>query len=445
MDLLLRSGETLKIKGLSSEGLRLNGEISVLPGGGDLRIPFQGYEITVPVAFKKGKPSDFLTFGALESRARQMITLFHQGILTGDMASAEKVISRLDTPVDLIPMEEEAGDVQQMSPRWRPLVWGLLYALLALTVFSTLAGRVWSLVDTLPLSTAHVVAPFESLLGQDDGYVSDIRVVPGQEVKAGDVLVVISTPESAATVDQLRSDIDLAERRLERVKKDLAAFLARRDRTEKALQAEVERAIAERGPLESLDEEDMGYVNRRIERLTTFQNAPWPLEQSQIRMHRELLNEVDRETETLKQLRRALGREKAAAQGLNIVAATDGIVTAVHVLPGQFLRRGMPAVDLEQDAPRQVEGMIPTNRASQVYIGMPVRIKLRTPEGARSIDAVVSGFGPADPESFQGTEGIVVELTPTELDVGEARGLLRPGAPVNVKASLGRLDWLKFW
>jgi|GEM_PF-2243073 len=103
-------------------------------------------------------------------------------------------------------------------------------AALALVALSTLAWWVWprllgeavrvnrverrDVVQSV-VATGRVETPYRAEIGtQISGIVADIRVVEGQNVKAGDVLILLDDGEAIANVELARAGIRQAEARI---------------------------------------------------------------------------------------------------------------------------------------------------------------------------------------------------------------------------------------
>ena len=146
MQLALGSGKRVAVSALSLDGIRLAEPVEIAPVRGDLFVPFQGFDVLIPVTFATSYGESFLWFSKLPSRSRSMIDLFHNSVLRGEMVAGEDVISRLDTPVDLIPMEETTEEKKDATkgqkPRWvRIGLQNSFYLLLATAVFMSIGSK----------------------------------------------------------------------------------------------------------------------------------------------------------------------------------------------------------------------------------------------------------------------------------------------------------------
>lgn len=126
--------------------------------GAMLSVPFQGVGVYFEVTLTPGEGPDEFLFEGLTGRQRETLALFYRNLLSGRMAVTSDIITSLDTPVDLVPMEETATEARvatmARTPRpMRALASLAVYVLIFVLVFSYLGALV---IDRL--STIHVMA-----------------------------------------------------------------------------------------------------------------------------------------------------------------------------------------------------------------------------------------------------------------------------------------------
>ena len=197
----LSTGERVVISNWSLKGIELPGTPDVLPVAGTLSIPFQGVDIRFPVRFRTASGSDFLEFDGLTGRQRETLAVFYRSILSGRMASTEDIITSLDTPVDLVPMEETEDErlsaTAGTAPRAVRAGWNIaFYLALAVIVFGIVGNQVWTRLNTIGVGQARVEAPLVEHRAADGGYVDRVLVSEGQSVDQGQTLIVLSSPEN---------------------------------------------------------------------------------------------------------------------------------------------------------------------------------------------------------------------------------------------------------
>ena len=154
LGLELAPGEVVSVTCWSLNGLEFPHDTDVLPSQGVLSIPFQGVDNRIPVRFMPGGTDRELIFEGLTGRQRETLAVFYRSILSGKMASTEDIITSLDTPVDLVPMEEteeeRVEDSKGKTPRILRVLWSLsLYAMVGAVVFGMLGQQIWSRLSAI--------------------------------------------------------------------------------------------------------------------------------------------------------------------------------------------------------------------------------------------------------------------------------------------------------
>lgn len=216
------------------------------------------------------------------------------------------------------------------------------------------------LSQTMPVIGRFVARQIGDISAQVGGPVEEVRVQVGDRVRAGDVLVRLSTEsaistrdlhaaqhrESQATLEKARAQAQLAElelRRLENLKKSAAFSQAQYDekRTELAqLRASVTGAEAA--------------VARSAANLE--------------------LAELD--------LRRA-----------EITAPYNGVVVHRLISAGAYVNQGTPVVTLVNDEDLEIEADVPSDRLDGLTVGRDVRVRL---DKTRELPAVVRAIVPVE-------------------------------------------------
>ena len=90
------------------------------PKTGTLSIPFQGVDVRFPVRLFKQENEGLVSLEGLSGRQRETLALFYRSLLSGKMASSGDVITRLDTPVDLVPMEQTEEEQAEQPVKFIP-------------------------------------------------------------------------------------------------------------------------------------------------------------------------------------------------------------------------------------------------------------------------------------------------------------------------------------
>lgn len=442
LTLELTTGERLLIEEWSLSGFQYPGTSDILPRQGVLSIPFQGVDIRFDVALAPGSEPRSLQFVDLSGRQRETLAVFYRSILSGKMASTDNVITSLDTPVDLVPMgekeEETAAATAGKTPRSYRVVWNaLFYAIFAVVVFGVIGSSIYDRLSGIRLQHGRVMAPFIEHRISEAAFVDDILVAVGDNVRAGDVLVVLNSPERDGALDAVRIDIRLAERRQAEAQRRLDQVRTRRAAYQANLQADLDRALGARTIRDFLGGYNMSDVQAATAALSAFQDLTDPLALEFREIEAQLTEVLEERGTDLRQLKRDLSNAKDSYDAINLVAQVDGTVRDLPLVEDLHQTRGTLGAVIEEHSPRQVVGWISERASQDLFVGQDARLRVATPDGSRSLDAkivdVTAGVDPARPTEF----GVVVTLQTQQTDLDQNRAELRPNAPVEIRADRG--------
>ncbi len=445
LQLELRTGEIVTIPEWSLEGFVFPGKPDLVPSEGILSIPFQGVDIRFDVRFGDAQKDGFLRFDDLTGRQRETLALFYRSLLTGRMAQTGEIITSLDTPVDLVPMgeteEETAVATEGKPPRiFRVIKQVVIYLVLAALVFTTIGDAIWNKATTVQLHQARITAPMISHPMAREGYVNKIKVAPGDSVRMGDVLVVMSNPASARSLADVRSRISAGDRRLKEARLRLDRIETRIASMRADLTARITKL--EQGSPEGASETPALRVAH--DRRDDFDAELLPEAQPLFETRAAIQREVDTLDDTVRRLRRERGVLRDAEEAVNIRAAADGVVTEIHVTKHQFVARGTPVLDIEENTPRYAVGWAKPELAAALYPGMPVRARVNVGATARTLDAEIIRVTAGIDEDRGNTFGVLLDVRFPGMTLAESRETLLHGAPVEMHALRPTfLDWFK--
>lgn len=445
LGLTLRDGTRARIEDWSMRGIRAPGLMDKDVSDAVLAIPFQGVVLSFPIKLHPSDEPDFYEFREMNGRQRETLALFYRNLLSGKMATTSDMITSLDTPVDLVPMEETEEERNAASGgRIRRLIRSTLnllaYMLVFALVFGYLGNLAWARLNGITLSQPRFVAPIETLTTQMPGFVDQVRYGPGDPVEAGKVVVLLKDPELQAAMDQVRFEIRAAEAERDKITARIDAHELNRPA------ARAKLLTAHQADLSQLDQRDFIQGRHRAlpsaEALRAFDLglsfAP--------RDFNDVLGQLrglERERiDALRLLRRDRSNVRAQMQGLQIRAPYDGIVAETLVQPGQYLRAGTEATRIEANTSRAVLGWLDARLASDVYIGMPATIAFNENGTRREVAAQVTdlqaGQNPTEPGRF----GSTVTVEAVDLDLADTRALFSNNAPAEVILDRKLTEWL---
>lgn len=425
-----------------------DGTSVVVPESGFLSIPFQGIDVRFPVQLEPAPDTAEIFFKNLTGRQRETLAIFYRSLLSGRMVSSGEVITSLDTPIDLVPIEETEAEAEaKIGPRWRfanlvrSIVHVAVYMTLCFGVLGVIGSNVFNAVNRIDIQHGRVVAPVGILAALQSGQVTEVHAAPGDMVAAGDLLVTIEDPDLAAKLKSVRvtyanvsSDLDLVEKGLARLDK-------LRGVKDEALRIN-EVGLLFEAHLGLKGFQDIVQTWQRLrDQSSDLALSRDPLEVT----HRLLLQDAIELRRDLRRHRSTRDGYKAALMTARIVAAQDGVLSDVLVQPGQFVLRGQPVVEIEDDAPRHAVGWVSEKFAETIYPGMPATLGYNAMGNADSVTGRVSAVRAGDIPNRPGEYGIEVTVSIEGLTNAELRQALRVGAPVNLDADREMLAGPRRW
>ncbi len=446
LQLELQSGERIVVQEWSQSGITYPVETDVLPKKGFLTIPFQGVDIRFAVAFTKGDGPHELLFKNLNGRQREIIGVFYRSILSGKMASANEMITSLDTPVDLVPMgeteEETANATAKARPRVLRVVWNVVFYLMLASVLAFLiGGQIWNRLSSVNLSNGRIIAPALDHRAVEAAYVDSILVVPGETVRRGQTLVKLSNPKLDGALDDVRRDIVRAGKDIRKARDVWQAHQQNRAKARAALLAEHENTLSQHVPDDFFAGRDVSDVTELWRRLSHFDAGTSDEIGDFQDISSKLKDRLNDAKELERRLKRDLSNAKSFARSGDIVAAADGIIAEIHVFQNEYLARGKTALTLEENQPRFVQAWVNEARADAIYVGMETLISFRNAQGKRELTGTISNItAGVDPDTDNGF-GMIVSIALPEFDLAASRQRLRQNAPVKVRALK---DWHRF-
>lgn len=199
-----------------------------------------------------------------------------------------------------------------------------------------------------------------------------VLVDEGDAVTIGDTLVVFSTPNLAATGEQLEARAVAAARAAEELARGARpAEIARARAEAEAANAEAERAAADLSRLEPLaargdiSRQQLGAARAAVQVTASRRDAA----REALRLVEEGARRERREAAAAEaqSARAAVDAWRATAGDLVLRAPVDGVVTSRHVEPGEVLGAGQSAISVGQ----------PSRPWARVYVGSAVLSRLK--------------------------------------------------------------------
>lgn len=371
-----------------------------------LSIPFQGVGIYFPIELEKGDSDTEFLFRNLTGRERETLALFYRNLLSGRMTTTTEMISALDTPVDLVPMEETASEraaaVARLAPRRTRMLANLAWYLVLFALVAGFLGLTgWNRMTRVPVIAARVSAEIREIRAPADGFVREIPAAAGAGVSPGETLIRLDEREALHRLTEAEAAREATRHRL---------ALAEARRLEHMAQSQAARATF-RGGVERFDQGisvnpgDFHDIRLRIEAEIAALRA-----------------EIDRLDALI--LSHAERTEPAA-----LAAPGEGVVLSHLVSPFDPVRAGDPLLRFEAAGPRGITAWLDWSRTGEIWPGMAAEIRWlhegqpqSQPGRVRELSTVGSGRDLL----------IVARIALTEMSAEESRRLLTPEQPVEV-------------
>lgn len=224
------------------------------------------------------------------------------------------------------------------------------------------------------------------------GRVDEIRMQPGAEVAAGDVLLVLGNPD--VELEALHSQQQLTAARAGLV--DLRRNLATQILSERA---GVAQTRADYGAARRQAASDSALAARELIARDEAQRSMEAAEAQRVRLESDeqrlailesaMDEQIAVQEEQVDRLRSVVDYQERRVQSMQVAAPAPGIVEGMAIEPGQFVQAGTTLARVAQPGRLQAEIRVPQVQAREVSIGQPVMIDTRSdtiPGTVRRID-----------------------------------------------------------
>lgn len=438
--------EIVKINRWSLGGFEWPELAGACPKTGILTVPFQGIDIRFPVRLEFDKDTSNVTFQKLSSRQRETLALFYRALLSGRMASSADIITSLDTPLDLVPLQETDADmavaIKQPPPRILRIALNVVtYLIMAVLIVGVLGNNIFNHLDRIDIRHGRVLAPTSMMIAPRDGYVKAIVTAKGFSVQAGDVLLKMHNPVLASNLQKAEVDLELAKVDLANLNTAIDELMQFRGETHPLTRLSHARQIH----LQFFG--GKGFENLRNQWVALRGQDPVlaqkfdPLEVT-IGL---LLAQAKRHARVVETRKIERNSRIELLQSAHVIAQSTGIVREILVQPGQYLRPNDPVILFETDTPRVAIGWVSERFSETIYIGMPAYIGLNQAGNRKGLNGTVVDVMAGDDPERPGEFGIIVTVAAQGFETDELRLVLREGAPVNLSAERQIYQRLRGW
>jgi membrane fusion protein (multidrug efflux system) len=354
---------------------------------------------------------------------------------------------------------------------------GLIAALASVLCLG--AGAAWWIhrqFTTVFVDDARIAADMVALASRLPGWVTELRVIPGDALRGGEVLLRIDSREAELTLREIEARLaGLGARRAE-----LEARLAMVDRQTRSQEdAQRARLEAARAVLPAAEAERL-YAEREfaraVELLGTGSGTRQRQEQTRAQLEtatqrvlsvaaeirnveaqlatagaaRQELTVLQRQLDAMEPQARELAaqRDRVAMEirDRTIAMPFDGVIDRVFVDAGEYVTPGQRLLLVHDPARVRVEANVKETEIRAFRAGTPVQVRVDAYPGRR-FDAVVERVGAAATSEFallpspnpSGNFTKITQRLPVRiaLQPGAGDGLLRPGMMVTIEAAFG--------
>lgn len=416
------------------------------PKTGTLSVPFQGVDIRFPVRLSKGADSKLVRLEGLSGRQRETLALFYRSLLSGKMASSGDVITSLDTPVDLVPMEqtdaEQAEQPVKFIPRPIRVAFNIAtYLLIAAMVVGIIGNNIFTNLDRIDIQHGRVLAPMHPAFPSQGGFVQSVEVSAGQHVTAGDILIRLHDPETQARLDQAEADLAVAVAEHSRILTTQDHLAARASDDDIALRL----AVAARIYIGFLGKGGFDDMRRQWVSMRGRDDDLVAISDPVAIVADLLAGEASRQADRVESIQAGRDALLTLIERRHIRAPSDGVVHDILVQPGQPFGVQENELVFEQSTPRVTVGWVSEKFAETLYIGMPATIGLNENGEKITLEGAITDVHAGDHPERPGEFGIMVTVSATMLDAQATKARLRLGAPVNLEAKRQLGQRLRAW
>jgi multidrug resistance efflux pump len=181
----------------------------------EFALDFQGFRISFHACAEVlRRENDQLAAKWIElgERESSLLRRFVSDVIGGRLAAVDGVLKHIDRPVTKVSLVETTEPAAARNYRaWRRALVSTIYLLLgvALVAFALwTASQAWMSVN---VETAVTAMQLEQVVSIDAGAIRELNVIPGAEVKTGQVLLKVDSEVASRNLDVARQDLKSAE------------------------------------------------------------------------------------------------------------------------------------------------------------------------------------------------------------------------------------------
>lgn len=438
--------ETVRIDGWSLSGLDWPKDAPACPKAGILSIPFQGVDIRFPVRLAPMSENRLVQLEGLSGRQRETLALFYRSLLSGRMASSGDVITSLDTPLDLVPMQETEAEISQRPAKTVPkklrlVVNVMSYVMVSVLVVGIVGNNIFTNLDRIDIQHGRVIAPASRVLATRGGFVQSVEVRAGDVVQAGDVLVRLRDLKTMAELENTEAELEAAQDAYAHANAGLEE-LKNHSGSEKLSNR---MAVASRLYSDFVGKGEFDDIQKQLSALRTydpeFESQFDPLET----LHEMLVSEAELRLAKITSVRATRTILVGILEAGFVTAPAIGVVQEVLTQKGHQIGPEDALFVFKASSSLVAVGWVSERFSETIFVGMPASIGLNENGHRLKMKGVVTDVRASDRPERPGEFGIIVTVTAQNLAGDAAKTRLREGAPVNLEAKRQLGKRLKNW
>ncbi|SDU19639.1 HlyD family secretion protein [Halopseudomonas salegens] len=297
------------------------------------------------------------------------------------------------------------GGLKVMYAPGKRAAYRLRWYLILLIVASPFLWFLFKLASGLVLLEvpARTVQLLQDVRALESGVVTQLHVIPGQQISAGAQLVTLENPallSQRQALDATTPTRSTGGAPLEQQQRALQQQVARAQSRVSELQRLVSLGAATRGELQQAEDT----LNDRQAAVAALQRSTEPLAEQQIQSRRSVYE---------------LAAIEQRLQQLQVTAAVDGRVQTVEVSEGESVGPGTLLLQVSSSETTEIHVFLDPRHRDLAYPGQPLALQLPDKQwlDARVIDTAqqVSRLPPDIRSPFGGTDlGLLVKVQPVE-------------------------------
>jgi multidrug resistance efflux pump len=417
-----------------------------------ISIPFQGVFIssrqTARVVRFNPETGDLACeFVNLDGQTRDLLNYFFRALVSGEMASIDGMVKRIDIPVT--PVKREIKDEWRGLPwtvRVRRLLTGAVYLLAGIVVAAYLAATLYSHLYRVNVETGVVTVPRDELAAPFGGVLEKIMAPAGSVCAAGQPLLALRDQELLDDIETERLAVKAAQTALAEITSKLAAHaervsvyrqIAERQLTQsghKVAGLSKEAALAksdcerqakllERKAVTAVAYEQAASNLARLEKKLEMAQQEQSIAEYNLKAldsgffftgnelqgeHANLTAEVETASRQVALCQERLANAEAKLPRMIVNAPFDGRVLKYAVPLGTMVAKGAPLVFLEESVPPVVESHLTQEEVARIRLGGEAVVFIppldrRFPATVASIDRT-TGYSDARNYDYQWRE-----------------------------------------